>query len=451
MRYLLYKFENSTSFLQVSSGMKALLFFLTLSLSLPALAEVLTLHLGQSQNVPLSGSSNVWIQDRQVVSGEASGAGLKIKGLREGISLVRVGGKSYRVQVIHPDKASALGELEKHVKTRVGLYVQLDRSRLLVGGRLYRWADWEKLASLLRDTDVSYVMKAQLNENLQTEAQAFFGKLLEKAKLPPQTLIFDPEPEVRVKGTALAISRYEQLLRPYGIQVTKDETSLELEPTIKVEITVAEIKRKAAMQYGIKWPPGYSATVYPDGLIEKSELPFTLNALEENGLGKVLASPNILCRSGKEAEFLAGGEFPIKILNYKAQDVIWKRYGILLRVKPRADAAGRLSISLETEVSTLDKANGVDGIPGVLTNRVSSHFDLTKPQTIALSGLLKNEEGNSSTGLPLLSRLPIIGALFSSKDFQENRSELVIFVRPSILKEGDKSSPAHLSQGRNDI
>jgi pilus assembly protein CpaC len=138
-------------------------------------------------------------------------------------------------------------------------------------------------------------------------------------------------------------------------------------------------------------------------------------------------------------------------MNYKAQDVVWKRYGILLRVKPRADAAGRLSISLETEVSTLDKSMAVDGIPAILTNRVSSHFDLTKPQTIALSGLLKNEDGNSTEGVPLLSRLPIIGALFSSKDFRENRSELIIFVRPSILKEGDSASPAHLSQGRTDI
>lgn len=431
--------------------MRTLLFLLISIISIQSFAETLVLHLGQAQNIPLRGSSNVWIQDRQVISGEAVGGDLRVKGLKEGASLLRIGAKTYHLQVVHPDKANALEELQKHVKTRVGLYVQLDRSRLLVGGRLYRWVDWEKLALLLRDSQVSYVMKAQLTESLQAEAQVFFTRLLDKAKLPPQTLIFDPEPEVRVKGTALVISRYEQLLRPYGVQVTKDETSLEVEPTIKVEITVAEIKRNVSMQYGLKWPSSYTATILPDGGTEKSPLPFALSALEQNGLGKILASPNLLCRSGKEAEFLAGGEFPIKIINYKAQDIVWKRYGILLRVKPRADSAGRLSISLETEVSTLDKSMAVDGIPAVLTNRVSSHFDLTKPQTIALSGLLKNEDGNSTEGIPLLSRLPIIGALFSSKDFRENRSELIIFVRPSILKEGDNSSPAHLSQGRTDI
>jgi pilus assembly protein CpaC len=431
--------------------MRTLLFLPILFFSLQSFAETMVLHLGQTQNISLRGSSNVWIQDRQVVSGEAVGGDLKVKGLREGTSLLRVGTKTYHLQVIHPDKANALEELQKHVKSRVGLHVQLDRSRLVVGGRLYRWVDWEKLASLLRDSEVSYVMKAQLTEDLKTEAQDYFTKLLEKAKLPPQTLIFDPEPEVRVKGTALAMTRYEQLLRPYGVQVTKDDTSLEIEPTIKVEITVAEVKRNASLQYGLKWPSSYTATILPEGGVEKSGLPFALSALEQNGLGKVLASPNILCRSGKEAEFLAGGEFPIKVFNYEAQDVVWKRYGILLRVKPRADAAGRLSISLETEISTLDKSTAVDGIPGILTNRVSSHFDLSKPQTIALSGLLKNEDGNSTEGVPLLSRLPVIGALFSSKDFRENRSELIIFVRPSILKEGESTSPTHLSEGRKDI
>ena len=105
-----------------------------------------------------------------------------------------------------------------------------------------------------------------------------------------------------------------------------------------------------------------------------------------------------------------------------------------------------MSLSIDTEITTLDPGMAVDNIPGLLTNRVSSHFDLTRPQTIALSGLLKSEDGESSSGLPFLSRLPVLGALFSSKDFREHRSELVIFVRPMILQEGDSGEGlGHLS------
>ncbi|MFS4459522.1 pilus assembly protein [Bdellovibrio sp. HCB2-146] len=432
--------------------MKTLLLIFISIFTNQALAQNITLHLGGSQNLPLKGQSNVWIQDRQLISAEVVGGEVRVRGLREGSTVIKIGAQSYQLQVVHPEKAAAFTELHEKMKSFVGLRVQLERSRLVVRGRLYRWTDWEKLADLLQESQIAYVMKAELSSELQAEAQRNLSNLLEKAKLPPQTIIFDPEPEIRVAGSDLVFRRYEQLFRPYGIQITKDETSLDVAPTIKVEITVAELKRKEGLQYGLKWPSSYTATIMPDRSVNKSELPFVLSALEEQGLGKVLASPNIICRSGKEAEFLAGGEFPIKVVNYKAQDVVWKRYGILLRVRPKADAAGRLSISVETEVSTLDKATSVEGIPGVLTNRVSSHFDLTKPQTIALSGLLKNENGNSSEGLPLLSRLPILGALFSSKDYLENRSELVIFVRPSIMKENEEPhSPSHLSNFKESI
>ena len=160
------------------------------------------------------------------------------------------------------------------------------------------------------------------------------------------------------------------------------------------------------------------------------------DVLEEYfAVSRVLARPNLLCRSGKEAEFVAGGEFPIKIFNYRQQDVVWKRYGIVLKIKPKADASGRISLGLETEVSTIDPAHTVDGIPGMLTNRVASYFDLTRPRTIVLSGLLKNEDSVHNAGVPGLSGLPILGPLFGSKEWKENRTELVIFVRPSIVSE----------------
>ncbi len=434
--------------------MKTLLYsLLSICIFQTSLAADLVVELGGTQLVPLHGHSQVWVQDRKVLAAEASGSNLRLKGLREGSSSLKVGPQTYQVQVIQAEKAAAFTELNNQLKNLVGLKAKLDRSRLVVSGRLYRWEDWQTLATLLKDSQVSYVMKAELSQTLQEKVQAHIREQIEKAHLPPQTLIFEPEPEIRVMASEMILKRYEQLLRSYGIQVTKDESSLEIAPTVKVEITVAEVRRDISLNYGLKWPEGYKATIIPDtNTVQGSSLEFNLNALENSGMAKILASPNILCRSGKEAEFLAGGEFPIKILSYKLQDIVWKRYGILLRVKPTADASGRLSLSIETEVSTIDPSKAVDNIPGLLTNRVSSHFDLTKPQTIALSGLIKSEDGKNSSGLPFLARMPIFGALFSSKDFRENRTELVIFVRPSILKEGeDSANPSHLSQYKDKL
>lgn len=431
--------------------MKTLTFLFISLYSLVALStpSEIILSLGENKTLAVRPKSSVWIQDRSILKADAIGGRLNIKGLTEGLTNVRVDDNLYRVQVIHPGKRSALTDLKKQISKIIGLSVEVGDGDLLVTGRLYRLQDWIRLADLLKDSGVSYQMRASISQALQDESQQHFSSLLNKAKVPPQTIIFLPSPEIRVSGNELVFRKYEKMLRPYGINIIKDQSSLEIAPTVKVQITVAEVRHESALFYGIKWPEVFQATVLSGGgATEFGNAVFNIHTFEKNGYGKILASPNIVCRSGSEAEFLAGGEFPIKIMNYKVQDVVWKRYGILLRVKPKADASGRISLSIDTEISTLDKASGIDNVPGILTNRVSSHFDLTRTQTIALSGLLKKEGGDTSEGLPMLSRIPILGPLFSSKDYSEKRSELVIFVRPSIMNENERTevSPHHLGQ-----
>ncbi|MGZ3770521.1 MAG: pilus assembly protein [Bdellovibrio sp.] len=423
-----------------------LFIFIFVNIAFALVNQTLTLSLGETKKIHLKGNSTVWVQNREVIKAEGAGSQLTVQAFKEGKTVLKVGDDIYQVTVLHPNKMAGLPELKNALKNIVGLSAQASAGDLSITGHLYRLVDWIKISELAQEKSFDYQMQASIANDLQKNAQAHFQKLFEQAKLPPQTIIFEPHPEIRINAPDLEFKKYQTLMSPYGITVIKNENSLEIAPTIKVAITVAEIKRDLSLKYGLRWPSSYSAKILPSGEKVTDELPFNLTALENNGYGKILASPNILCRSGKEAEFLAGGEFPIKIMNFKMQDVVWKRYGIMLRVKPKADAAGRISLSIETEVTTLDDSHTIDNIPGLLTNRVSSHFDLTKPQTIALSGLLKSEDGRSSEGIPLLSRLPIIGALFSSKDFRENRSELVIFVRPTILKENDdeSSEPKHL-------
>ncbi|NUN04413.1 MAG: type II and III secretion system protein [Bdellovibrio sp.] len=411
----------------------------------------LTLPLGTSQRLPLKGESSVWIQDREILKAEVQGTYLVIRGSREGKTLLKVGANSYSIQVLHPAKTDSLEDLQRELKNLVGLSSRVAEGDLLIQGRLYRMKDWARLAEVARAREFSYQMRAELSVSLQEEAQEYFQDLFANAKLPPQTIIFQPSPEIRVNTADLLFKKYQQLLKPFGISVLKDENSLDIAPTVKVQITVVEIKRTFSLKYGLDWSKSYSAQVIDANKTSPLDLPFDVHAMESSGQGKILASPNILCRSGKEAEFLAGGEFPIKIVGYRTQDLVWKRYGILLKVKPKADAAGRISLSIDTEITTLDQGMAVDNIPGLLTNRVSSHFDLTRPQTIALSGLLKSEDGESSSGLPFLSRLPILGALFSSKDFREHRSELVIFVRPTILPEGDNGESIGHLKGKERI
>jgi pilus assembly protein CpaC len=94
-----------------------------------------------------------------------------------------------------------------------------------------------------------------------------------------------------------------------------------------------------------------------------------------------------------------------------------------------------MSIYMETEVSALDPSTSVDGIPGLFTNRIQSHFDLEQSKTIVLSGLIKSDQSKVTQGIPGLSRLPILGTLFSSQDFRDNKTELLVFVTPEVVSQ----------------
>lgn len=429
-----------------------LIFFITLLITPSLFAKDLILSLGETHRMTLKGLSRIWIQDGQILQAEAAGKQILLKPRKEGQTTLRLGDESYKVQVLHPEKKDTFRTLQESLQKIVGLSPEVTEGELTIGGHLYRFEDWLRLAETIKTTSVTYKFRAKMSEALQKDAQKYFSGLLEKAKIPPQSIIFEPEPEIRVSGPDLFLKKYIRLLRPFGIQVIKDEQSLEIAPTIKVKITVAEVSRDFTRKYGIAWPEAYKTKLLGDGGTLFEDLELDLQALEINGKGKILASPNIICRSGNEAEFLAGGEFPIKVMNYKVHDIVWKRYGILLKVKPKADAAGRMSISIETEVSRVDESRKVDDVPAILTNRVSSHFDLTGPQTIALSGLLKSEDSKQSQGLIGLSDIPVLGALFGSKNFRENKTELVIFVRPTILHGNeDPETNEHLTDAGGDL
>lgn len=418
------------------------LIFIILSFCSAAHAQDLILSLGEQKRIPLQ-SSSVWIEKKNVIQAHAESSSLVLRGLAPGSTLLRVNGKTQNVQVVDPLHFQSYEKLHRACQDMLGLKVEFTKGFLAVRGQLYRWKDWQKLSSL----NLRFAMQARISSALQEQAQSEFERMMSKAKIPTQSLIFASPVEIRIHPKSLYREKYQDLFAPYGIQVALDQDSIETLPTVKVQITVAEIKRASHMKLGIRWPQTYSASILRTGEYQLDNLPLTADVLESRGYGKILASPNIVCRSGKEAEFLVGGEFPIKILGYKAQSIIWKKYGILLKVQPKADAAGRMSISLETEISTFDTSRSVDGVPGLFTNRVSSHFDLSRPKTIALSGLIKNQDGKSKEGLPYLSRLPILGTLFSSEDFLEDRTELVIFVRPTILENelSEETSPTHLA------
>jgi len=172
-----------------------------------------------------------------------------------------------------------------------------------------------------------------------------------------------------------------------------------------------------------------------------------INLAVNNGDAFVLATPELSARSGGKAEFLAGGQIPIISPASAAApaSVTFKDYGIKLIIEPVADEKNNVTALLKTEVSNVDGSVSVGGNPGFLTRKTDSEFNVQSGQTIVLSGLVNTDLQKDISKLAGLGELPILGPLFRSNNFRSGRTDLVIFVTPTVI---DPSSP--LNQERLD-
>jgi pilus assembly protein CpaC len=169
-----------------------------------------------------------------------------------------------------------------------------------------------------------------------------------------------------------------------------------------------------------------------------------LKVLRTEGAFRELAEPNLIAMDGQQASFLAGGEFPVPVVqgggsgNNVAMSVEFKEYGIRLNFKPTILDEDHIRLELEPEVSTIDFANGVkfNGfvIPGLRTRRAKTGVELRDGQSFALAGLLDNSETKTLSRIPIVSDIPVIGSLFKSKSFQKNETELMFIVTAQLVK-----------------
>jgi pilus assembly protein CpaC len=180
-----------------------------------------------------------------------------------------------------------------------------------------------------------------------------------------------------------------------------------------------------------------------------------IQALQSQNLLQILAEPNLMTESGKEASFLAGGEFPYPLVTSVGSgsptiSVQFKEFGIRLSFTPILTADGTIHLKVKPEVSTLDFSNGVviSGftLPALSTRRVESEMSLADGQTFAIAGLVDNRVTEILSKVPGIGDIPVLGKLFQSKSFSKSKNELLVIVTPHIVH---PSSPGQEPHGPN--
>jgi pilus assembly protein CpaC len=219
-------------------------------------------------------------------------------------------------------------------------------------------------------------------------------------------------------------------------------------------VRIMEFKKTALERIGIEWTSPstgptvglrvgrFQALAGPRSFANLgTDFVSKINLMVTDGDAVELAAPHLSTRSGGEATFLAGGQIPIPTTNTTGQsNVTFKDYGIKLNFKPVTDGDNNVLIKVETEVSTVDNSTVVQGIPGFLTRRTSAEANVRNGEPMALSGLVDTNLSNNVNKIPLLGDIPVLGQLFRSSEFRNNRTEMIVFVEPRVVEASSKDA-----------
>jgi pilus assembly protein CpaC len=170
----------------------------------------------------------------------------------------------------------------------------------------------------------------------------------------------------------------------------------------------------------------------------------TIEALETKGVVEILAEPNVLAENGRQASFLAGGEFPYPVVQgggvggTNAVTIQFRQFGVRLTFIPTITPRGTIKLQVAPEVSALDYANGITisgfTVPGVSVRNVNTEVELAEGQSFAIGGLLDNRETENFSKIPFIGDVPILGKFFQSKTKNRTNTELMVIVTPQLVR-----------------
>jgi pilus assembly protein CpaC len=267
---------------------------------------------------------------------------------------------------------------------------------------------------------------------------------------------------------AQTVDRAVTIAKQFGAEVINSVKVLQPQQ-VMLEVRFVEASRKAGRELGINWDvvssrfamtlgvAGQLAGFSPfsgAGLVS-GNTPFgvavgrilsngvtadvMIRALEEKGLVRRLAEPNLIALSGDTASFLAGGEFPIPIAQQNNTITIeWKKFGVGLAFTPTVLDNGIINLKIEPEVSEIDSNNAILignlRIPSLTVRRANTTVELRDGQSFAIAGLLQSMTTTDRSQFPWLADVPVLGALLSSTSYQKKETDLAIIITPHLVQ-----------------
>lgn len=264
---------------------------------------------------------------------------------------------------------------------------------------------------------------------------------------------------VRLSGTVpddYSMQKVLGIVHQYGDAPVINTITLTGGQQVNLEVRILEAQRDAARKLGIEWSGSsgsFNGTIQGGTNGPASDagsfasftanvlsglggfsLSATINALEQKGLVRTLAEPNLTTLTGIKASFLAGGQIPIRVVDQDGNTAIeYKDFGVRLIFTPQVLDANRIQIYLTPEVSGLNGSTEF-GDPIFATRNLDATVELRDGQSFSVAGLLQNDTKLKQNQLPWVGNVPVLGSLFRSSGYQKNETELVVIVTPRLVR-----------------
>ncbi len=445
-------------------------------------AGTLTLGVGQQRVIQLGDVSRVAIGDPAIADVKQVGNGgeLLLTGLGEGRTSLLVWRKSgragYAVVVRRQDPKELVGEVRALLGDRAGIQVRVVGDHVYLEGEALTPADSERVQQVAQIFPMvrSFVRPAPDARKLAAEA---LNRALRHGGLRRVA--------ASVVGSALVLEgtvespdelKKLELIARSSVEPPTSLVTVAPRKMVLVEVDFVEVSAGSTKVVGIRPPssivstgPGVSAdldVVQPihgldSGQTQKqgsltvhatAAADFAVGARFDEGAARVLSRPRLLCRSGEQAEFLAGGEIPLLMATQNEFSVEFKKFGIVLQITPAADDAGSIALGIYAEVSEVDRSvsvrsNGIE-MPGFRVRNLRTAVAVRDGETIVLSGLYGADESKEISKVPLLGHIPILGELFKSRSFIEHRTELAIYVTPHLIAPSGEKAKEMIDEAR---
>jgi pilus assembly protein CpaC len=392
---------------------------------------------------------------------------------------------SVLIKVLAKDPSAILKELGQMLGPIEGIQVKVVGDKVVIDGFVYKQNDFdriEKVKELFGGQVISFV---KLSPNVNKLVVEQINRALKEAGIKGAVARAEGA-SIFLEGSVASDKEGKKALE-IASSISKDITNLlsvgiAYDNLIILDVKVIEVRTSAARKLGFNWPGQLGGTDLSSGnasgmavsgaynttfvgntengavanqdlasqFILSYQFPVIIDTLINDGIVRILSNPKLVCKSGGQAKWLVGGEFPVPVTNEDGGlRVEYKEYGIILDIQPKTDNADNIQTKIKVEVSDLDFSKMVGGFPSILKRNVDTEMNLRRGQTIALSGLLSNESGKNVSKFPVLGQIPILGEFFKTRNFSDTQTEVMIMVTPELTSSADPKNAKTLSEWRS--